>query len=108
VAAVDYSGADFVVAERLPRDPSVGGEIPAQQRGSCIIGGERFRRQQTLVPDAAVCEQAQVVVMEKTNVDLSVLKKQGEELQKQVADTATTLRVGIQSRKQFFSYTHSP
>jgi hypothetical protein len=47
------------------------------------------RRRQTLVPNAAVWEQAQLFVMEKTNTDLSVMKKQGEELQKQVADVST-------------------
>jgi hypothetical protein len=70
----------------------VSGKIPARQRDPCIIGGENFRRRLTLVTAAETWERADEVLMEKAQADLTSLKKQGDELQKQCADTTTTLR----------------
>ena len=58
----------------------------------CIIGGESFRRRLTLVPSAAVWEQASGVQMERVQTDLAALKKQGDELQKQCGETTATLK----------------
>nr|XP_051211131.1 uncharacterized protein LOC127328578 [Lolium perenne] len=58
----------------------------------CIIGGELRRRRLTLVPGAVVWELAEEVLMEKAQADLTALKKQGDELQRQCADSAATLK----------------
>jgi hypothetical protein len=58
----------------------------------CIIGGELRRRRLALVPGAVVWELAEEVLMEKAQADLTALKKQGDELQRQCADSAATLK----------------
>jgi hypothetical protein len=68
----------------------------------CAIGGDSFRRRLTLVPSAAVWEQA--TEMQTTQADLAALKRQGEELQKQCADSSSTLKSINDTLKQLSSW----
>ncbi|KAK1662215.1 hypothetical protein QYE76_050374 [Lolium multiflorum] len=68
----------------------------------CVFGGDLLRRRLTLVPGAAVW--GQVEEMQAVQSEIAVLKKQGEELQKQCVETTTTLKSINETLKQLSSW----